>query len=93
METQQSATTVYGQSESSAGFLSFYGTSRSLGVVDYGRYCYGWPYPYPVPYPYPIPGLVHRACSCPNCDGSCCSCDSCKIRRFEKRVADLEAGK
>lgn len=35
----------------------------------------------------------HRACSCPKCAGDCCDCADCKVKRLEKRVADLERGR
>jgi len=32
----------------------------------------------------------HRVCACPKCAGDCCDCADCKVRRLEKRVAELE---
>lgn len=57
---------------------------------------YPW-YPTPV-YPLTIHTLTygsattkeHRICTCPNCNGSCCDCADCKVKRLEARVAELE---
>ena len=32
----------------------------------------------------------HRSCGCPKCAGDCCDCAECKVKRLEKRVAELE---
>jgi len=64
-------------------------TSGSANVIDYGQCHYWWPQPTYVPWPVYLP--CHRACTCPNCRGDCCSCADCKIKRLEKRLADLEA--
>jgi hypothetical protein len=51
-------------------------------------------YPYHPGYTHTITTIVvngHRVCGCPNCDGDCCSCADCKVKRLEKRVAELEA--
>ena len=67
-------------------------------VVNDWNYWDGWrPYPWwPTPPTVYAPVIVttrHRICTCPNCDGSCCDCADCKVKRLEQRVADLEKEK
>lgn len=51
---------------------------------------YWWPYT--VPTVWPVINIVtgHRTCGCPNCAGDCCDCADCKVKRLERRVAELE---
>lgn len=56
-----------------------------------------YPWGYPPVYPLTVntititgTGTAHRVCACPNCDGSCCDCADCKVKRLEARVAELE---
>lgn len=64
-------------------------------VVDWCRPLY----PQPTYYWYPYSVVVerttlitngHRICSCPKCAGDCCDCADCRVKRLEKRVAELE---
>lgn len=59
------------------------GANNALGY--YGTWYPGW---YSPTQTIVISG--HRYCTCPNCTGGCCDCADCKVKRLEKRVAELE---
>lgn len=83
-----------------------YGQSLGLYQTPGENLTHYWPDPnyygptyYPwVPTVYPltitnvtvVTGTAHRVCACPKCDGSCCDCADCKVKRLEQRVAELE---
>lgn len=79
---------AYGSSDQFQRALSGGGLDYDSQTARYGSLTGWWPgYGYPIHYPTTTP---HRLCSCPNCKGDCCDCADCKVKRLEKRVAELE---